>query len=89
MEEPTKTSKKDNTCPKCKFAGLDSNSEKFSEELMNQFPRGYASEKHPKLIVVKKGAQQLTEFETDDDGKIVFEEKRRCPVCGYKEGDKL
>jgi len=81
---------KDNECPKCHFAGTDSDTSKFSVEQINQYPKGYAPEKHPQIITNTKSGQQTQQFVIDKKTKeIIFDEIKRCPIDGYVEGDEL
>ncbi|MCV0398550.1 MAG: hypothetical protein K5785_00990 [Nitrosarchaeum sp.] len=74
-----------NECPNCSFAGKDTKSNKFSDEEKNQFPKGYAAEKFAKMQTVKKSGQEITEFVRDQNKQIIFEMKKRCPICGHRE----
>jgi ribosomal protein S27AE len=74
-------------CPKCSFAGDETDKSKFSEELINRFPKGYAPEKHPKIEVKTISGKQVQFFVYDDKKQLVIEEIKRCPVCGYVEGE--
>lgn len=89
-KQETKTQVKDNECPKCHFEGNTSDSKKFSQEQINQFPKGYASENHPKIEFKIRHGQKLEQFVKDNETKeIIFDEIKRCPVCGHTDGDEL
>lgn len=88
----TKTvTKNENQCPKCGFAGLHtSNKSNFSQELVNRFPKGFAQENHPKIKITKISGVDRQEFVKDSKtNEIIFNKIRRCPVCGFMEGDKI
>lgn len=78
-----------NQCPKCQFAGKDTSNDKFSNEQITQFPKGYATENHPKITLVTRAGQQLQEFAKDKNKQIIFNKIKRCPICGHTEGDNL
>ena len=79
-----KDSTKDNKCPKYDFAGINSGT-KFSAETNNRFPKGFAVEKRPRIITVKKSGQEIQEFAKNKNNEIIFNEITRCPVCGFEE----
>lgn len=65
-----------NQCPKCQFKGN------------KQFPKGFAVEKYPKIVVKTIKGEEVQEL-AKQKGKIVFNEVRRCPKCGFKEREDL
>lgn len=82
--EPVKT-EEPKECPECKFAGTNSDAKKFSEEQIQQYPRGFASENHPKIKITQHHGKQIQEFAKDKNNEIIFDKIFRCPVCGYSE----
>ena len=71
-----------NKCPSCEFEGKDSDPKKYPAELIARFPKGFAEENHPKIVIVKSHGIQVQEFAKDSNNKIIFNKIPRCPACG-------
>ena len=65
----------DNQCPECKFTGNE------------QFPKGFGKENFQKTVMIEGNNGEKTPTPVYDKvGEPVLVSRRRCPVCGFKEG---